>query len=131
MKNVYIASSLNNKDRFRQLRNQLIERGINITYDWTSHGFVDDESELINIALAEVKGVGDSDCVLMITPARKGSHFEFGYAYAKNIPVVILIEEKDYVPVSFHYLVDENGPIVFKTCDSSKAIEKVIELSSK
>jgi len=131
MKNVYIASSLNNKDRVRQLRDQLTKRGITITYDWTLHGFCDDESELINIALAEIKGVDDSDCILMVTPARKGSHFEFGYAYAKNIPVVILMEEEDYVPTSFHYLTDENDPIVFKTCDSFEAIEKVIELSSK
>jgi len=128
--NVYVASSLNNKDRVRQLISQLTDLGVNITYDWTLHGFVDDEDKLMNIALSEAKGVDDADCVLMVTPARKGSHFEFGYAYAKNIPIVILIEEEDYVPVSFHYLANEDDPIVFKTYGSSEAIKKVIELSS-
>jgi len=104
MKSLYIASSLLNKERVQSIRNKFLNRGISISYDWTTHGFVEDLSELPNIAEKELHGVLNADCILMVLPARNGSHFEFGYAIAMQKPVVILNDQDDYVPTSFHFL---------------------------
>ena len=120
---VYIASSLNNAERVVEIRDILISRGINITYDWTSHGYSDHIEELKTIAKCEYDGVVSATCVLLVLPARIGSHFEFGVAYAKGIPVVILDESDDEREVSFYYL-----PLIYKYSDAQSAINKVIEV---
>ncbi len=119
--NVYIASSLENAERIIKIRNILNERGINITYDWTCHGYVDDPAKLREIAKSEYNGVINAACVLLVLPARIGSHFEFGVAYAKGIPVVILDEAHDKRELAFYYL-----PSLYKCDTLEDAINKVI-----
>jgi nucleoside 2-deoxyribosyltransferase len=124
MKSLYIASSLLNKERVQSIRDKLLSRGISISYDWTAHGFVDDLNELPNIAEKELNGVREASCILMILPARNGSHFEFGYAIALNKPVIILNDQDDYVPTSFHFLDSEEYNVYIKK-DEDGAIDFV------
>jgi nucleoside 2-deoxyribosyltransferase len=98
---IYIASSLYNAEKVQQVRDLLVARGVQVTYDWTIHGFVQDET-LSEIAANELGGVLDAECVLAIMPGRNGCHFEMGAAFARRIPIVLLIENHDHVWTSFH-----------------------------
>jgi hypothetical protein len=120
---LYIASSLNNVERIKQLRDEFVSAGIHITYDWTSHGYVTDEEALAQIAVNEYNGVKSAACLLMVLPARIGSHFEFGVAYSSGIPVVILEEEKSERMLAFYKL-----PSVYITDNKDDAFQRVIEV---
>jgi len=90
---VYLATSLHNSARAQALIRKLSGLGINITYDWTQHGQVHTEEELLAYGLAEERGVQQADLLLFVTPARNGSHIEFGIARALGKPIVMLMEE--------------------------------------
>jgi len=127
MRSLYIASSLLNKERVQSIRNKFLDRGIPISYDWTAHGFVEDTSELPNIAEKELDGVRQADCLLMVLPARNGSHFEFGYAVAQDKSIVILNDQDDYVPTSFHFLDSEKYNIHIKK-NENDAIDFIVDI---
>jgi len=127
MRSLYIASSLLNKERVQSIRNYFLDKGIPISYDWTAHGFVEDLDELPNIAEKELDGVRQADCILMILPARNGSHFEIGYAMAQNKPIVILNDQDDYVPTSFHFL-DSKKYNIHVRKNEDDAIDLVINI---
>lgn len=127
MRSLYIASSLLNKERVQSIRDKFLNKGISISYDWTAHGFVEDLDELPNIAEKELDGVREASCILMVLPARNGSHFEFGYAIALNKPVIILNDQDDYVPTSFHFLDSEKYNIHIKK-NEDDAIDFVINI---
>ena len=101
---IYVASSLDNASRVKEIILELEKYGYNITYDWTKHGRVTDEKELIKIAQGEYRGVKDCDVFLMVHPARFGSHFEFGAAYALNKRIIILEETQIPELKSFYFL---------------------------
>lgn len=104
-RSIYIASSLLNKGRVCELRDKLQARGIGLTYDWTAHGFVSDPDSLAQIAMHEAEGVVAAKCVLMVLPARLGTHFEMGLAWALKKPVVMLMEDAaNHTWTSFHKL---------------------------
>jgi nucleoside 2-deoxyribosyltransferase len=127
MRSLYIASSLLNKERVQSIRDKFLNRNIPISYDWTIHGFVEDLNILPKIAEEELDGVKQADCVLMILPARNGSHFEFGYAVALNKPVVILNDQDDYIPTSFHFLDSKKYNVYIKN-NEDEAIDFAINI---
>ena len=75
-----------------------------ITYDWTDHGQVTDIESLAAVGLKEFNGVVDADMLIMIMPARKGSHVEFGVALALGKPIIIITGDQDFEHKSFYYL---------------------------
>lgn len=96
---IYIASSLFNIERVQQLRDMFIEQGMEISYDWTTHGKLEDLSKLKEAGINETRGVVECDILFMVFPARNGSHVELGIAIALNKPVVILAEQQiEYKP---------------------------------
>ena len=101
---IYIASSLDNGNRVKELNKILTEAGHSITYDWTTHGRVEDHTELVKIAEGEYNGVRDCDVFLMVLPARLGSHFEFGAAFALSKRIIILEEVDIEEMKSFYFL---------------------------
>lgn len=126
-RSVYIASSLLNKERVQSLRDRLRGLDINITYDWTTHGLVQDRSLLPGIARQELDGVLAADCILLVMPARMGSHFEAGAAYAAGKPIVMLLEdEATHTWVSFHLL-----PGITKCSNEDEAIAAVLDILSQ
>jgi nucleoside 2-deoxyribosyltransferase len=103
IKQVYVGSSLHNGERARQLMDRLEQEGIQITYDWTTHGQVYSEEELTKLGALEEKGVLDCDVFLLVLPGRNGTHFEFGLAHGKGKHIVML-EEVEVEQKTFYYL---------------------------
>lgn len=121
---LYIASSLRNKERVLAIRDKFLAVGVGLTYDWAGlHGEVHDTAALVNIALAELEGVKAAKCVLVVTPGRLGTYFEFGVAYALEKPIVLLFEEPPPFPVSFH-----NLPNVRTHTEFERAFNDVLDL---
>lgn len=101
---IYISTSLYNASRVGELAARLQAYGVNLTYDWTKHGKVDSEAELIACGLNEQRGIKDADVFLFITPARNGSHTELGLAIAYEKPIVMLQEDATQEQQPFYFL---------------------------
>jgi nucleoside 2-deoxyribosyltransferase len=83
---------------------------------------ITDVDQLPDIAGKEAIGVAQADCVLLVTPARLGSHFEAGIAFARGIPIVMLIEDQaTHTWVSFHL-----RPELIKCYTEDEAIATVL-----
>ncbi len=96
----YIATSLTNAKSHNIVRDALCALGHEITYDWTSHGSVQQISvaRLNEIAHLEVQGVLDADFVLVLLPGGKGTHTELGLAVAAKKRILIYADS--HVPFS-------------------------------
>jgi hypothetical protein len=110
---VYVASSLHNYVRVRQLQQRFREAGHEITFDWTPYGealglTTPTDEEIGLIGLAEEEGVHNCDLLFMVHPARNGSHVEFGIARTAGKPIVCL-EEMSVERKSFYYMPDVIG----------------------
>ncbi|WP_342566653.1 nucleoside 2-deoxyribosyltransferase [Psychrobacillus sp. FSL K6-4046] len=80
MVNFYIASSFQNVQQVRELAELLRDKGWKHTYDWTKHHKADSLDCLSEIGKKEMKAVGESDILIVLLPAGKGSHIEMGIA---------------------------------------------------
>ena len=94
---VYVATSLHNADVAKQVIQKFRDNNVEITYDWTTHGKITDESLLKEYGEAEAKGVFDADLLFMIQPARTGAHVEMGIAIGmnmmgRNIPIILVLD---------------------------------------
>ncbi len=97
MLEIYIISSLHNYKRVLQLQTKLSYHHIGVAYNWACHaedainGTQDKSHYNLNrIAKEEIKGVSRADIILLVMPARLGSHFELGIAYQLQKPIVYL-----------------------------------------
>jgi len=139
-KQIYIASSLKNYQRVLDLRNELSEYGISLTYDWAeeykknfekaAETGIPVKEDLKEIAKKEYQAVLDCHLLFFVTPVGRGGHFELGVAYAKNKPVVLLHDPLPFVGAS-------NDTIAFYTLPEiecfnirKKAIERILEVVS-
>lgn len=110
-KKIYIASGLKNYNRVLELRDRFIKYGITLTYDWAEVYKKHIESEfssgqqenLEEIAMKEYQAVLDCDLFFMLYPAGRGGHFEFGVAFTKVKPIIIL-HDSHYDPIAFNKL---------------------------
>jgi nucleoside 2-deoxyribosyltransferase len=115
MGRVYVGTSLLNAVRAQQIIARFREAGVAVTYDWTTHNQVYDDSDLVIVGQLEEEGVRTCDLFFMIQPARNGTHCEFGMARAWGKPVVIL-EEVIVEKKTFYY---RPGVYRFKTEDEA------------
>lgn len=128
---VYIASTLSNAERVAKLRDRLQNLGIEITYDWTSHGMVLEPGDLDEIAAQELQGVIDADHLFVVLPGGKGTHVELGAMIAMHLdkyefPITILHDVVDTpFPTSFHYLRTSAGIPIYRTGSEDDAIERL------
>lgn len=122
---VYIVSSLLNADRVRSIRDKLKPFGVEVSYDWTTHGQIYDEDGKEAAALGELGGIDDAGCILVIFPCRCGSHFEMGYALNKK-PIIILNDVGVPYDVSFHSLRQ-----LIKCTAEEEAISRVLDVLKK
>ena len=90
---VYIASTLSNAPRVRELRDKLAELGISLTYDWSLHCRVSDPAILKEIAIGELRGIIKASVLLLVAPGKLGTHFEYGVAFGAQKPVVFLADQ--------------------------------------
>lgn len=125
MTKIYVASSLYNKTNVKALYKYLAYLQCSITYDWTTHGGVNDEVSLKEIGLKEYQGVVDCDVLVMLMPARLGSHVELGIALALCKPIVIITDGEDFEKKSFYFLDHVN---IIRDIDALKgALDKITE----
>jgi len=148
-KTVYLASTLANWARVREIKKILEDNGITITMDWTLWGeqiFSDscdtkpdfDPDVLGEKAEEEFSGVTEAEYLLIILPGGKGTHFEFGAFYMKHwqlrpphipearqpewkAPITILDEENAKIPTSFHHMKGIN-----RTTSEQEAVNNVL-----
>lgn len=125
---IYIASTLSNAPRVRQLRDKLKTHGISLTYDWTGHYggnlYVPDDQPIEKRATAEreLLGVARAKAILVVMPGGRGTHFEFGAGYILKKPIVILTDQHTGDTPAFHFL--DN---IVKATTEEEAIRTVIE----
>jgi hypothetical protein len=84
LKKFYVASSFKNIDAVKYVSKQLINRGYSQTYDWTENERAVTFEELTEIGHKEKNAVLAADFIIVLMPAGKGSHIEFGIALGQG-----------------------------------------------
>lgn len=94
---VYIATKLENHAQHNELRDLLVERGIDLSYDWTAHGPVWERGEecIRTVANLEARGVLKADLCIVLWPGGRGTHVEMGIAIGAGVPVLFYSPEPD------------------------------------
>lgn len=95
MKKFYIASSFQNKDLVRHVSMRLVDKGFIHTYDWTKNDRASTIEELMEIGLQEKDAVLEADFIIVLLPAGKGSHIEFGIALGQGKPIYLYSPNDD------------------------------------
>ena len=95
----YIASSTKNLEMAAALAGVLRSRGHEQTYDWTQHGDIREEGELMmsEVAFNELRAVRDAEMLIVLLPGGGGTHTELGVGIAtrNNKRIVIWSESGD------------------------------------
>ena len=76
----YVASSFSNIETVRLVSEKLKTMGFIHTYDWTQHERSSTINQLSEIGRKEKEAIIEADFLIVILPAGKGSHIEFGIA---------------------------------------------------
>lgn len=97
----YIATSISRANEHNIVRDYLLDRGFQLTYDWTTHGSVKctTRENLRTVAENEFNGVKEADFLIVLLPGGHGTHVELGAALAYNKRVILhSMEEKYFMP---------------------------------
>ncbi len=92
----YIASSFINIDKVREVSNLLKDKGFVQTYDWTQNDRAASLTDLKEIGEKELSAVLRADFLIILLPAGKGSHIEFGIGLGQG-KKIYLFSENDYI----------------------------------
>ncbi len=129
MTKFYIATSLQRVPAHNLIRDALVAKGWEITYDWTVHGSVKKISHecLRDVGIKMSKGVCDADVVVVLLPGGKGTHTELGMALGADKRVIIHTEDARFFSlcddtVAFYHL-----PKVSQLVCSLEAAAEAIE----
>jgi len=130
MRKFYVASSFKNVDTVRYVSQKLKDVGYIHTYDWTQNGRALTFEALRSIGEQEKSAVKDSDFVIVILPAGKGSHIEMGMALGFGKKIFLYSPNKainDFETTSTFYHLSE-----VEQCFGSieDLLAKVTELTS-
>lgn len=95
----YIGSGLKNFNKVNELSKKLIDIGWEHTFNWAAHGSVENETvdDLANISVIEQNAIVDSDVVIILLPAGRGTHVELGMSIVLEKNVFLLSADgKDF-----------------------------------
>ncbi|WP_409253832.1 nucleoside 2-deoxyribosyltransferase [Bacillus sp. SCS-153A] len=126
----YVASSFKNIQQVRYVSDQLKRRGFSQTYDWTQNQRAATIEDLEQIGRAEKQAVMESDIVVILLPAGKGSHIEMGIALGLNKKIFLYSpndEVNDLAETSTFY----HLPSVEKCFGSLDDLLKVITFTTR
>ncbi|MCJ7841662.1 nucleoside 2-deoxyribosyltransferase [Lederbergia sp. NSJ-179] len=84
MRKFYVASSFKNKDTVRYVSQYLKDKGFIHTYDWTQNERASTFEDLKKIGHQERDAILESNFIIVILPAGKGSHIELGIALGQG-----------------------------------------------
>ncbi len=92
----YIGSGFKNVDRVRDLSNELKKLGWIHTYNWAEVEVGSEtREELVTYSRLELAAIEDSDIVIIILPAGRGTHIEMGYAMALGKRIVLYTSDEE------------------------------------
>lgn len=91
----YIASSRINKEKVRYVSKKLKEEGFIQSFDWTQNENIATLEELADIGQKETNAVLESDFIIVLLPAGKGSHTELGIAIGNRKKVFLYSPDKE------------------------------------
>lgn len=95
MKRFYIASTLNNKENVQIVSERLKQEDFIHTYDWTQNKHLTSLDQLREVGMKELEAVKNSDFVVVLLPAGKGSHVELGIAIGNGIKTYLYSENNE------------------------------------
>ncbi len=125
----YIGSGFKNCELVNYYSKKLEKNGWKHTYNWTKN-FSGDETieDLIKYSKLEQQGIIDSDVIIILLPAGRGTHIELGMALALNKKIFLCsaTEEEFSIEntVNFYQLPN----IVRLVGTSDKNIKEIIKL---
>lgn len=104
----YIGTSFKNVDLMNKVADKLKQHGWTHTYNWAEEATGEETIEdLIKFSVLERKAIEESDAVIILLPAGRGTHVELGMALALNKQVYLWQESgKEFEPedtVNFYY----------------------------
>ena len=92
----YIGSGMKNCKLVNYYSKILEENGWEHTYNWAKNINGDETIEdLIEYSKLEQSGIIDSDVVIILLPAGRGTHIELGMALASNKKIFLCSETKE------------------------------------
>ena len=92
----YIGSGMKNCELVNYYSKKLEEKGWKHTYNWAKNINGDETiKDLIEYSKLEQQGIIDSDVVIILLPAGRGTHIELGMALALNKKVFLCSETKE------------------------------------
>lgn len=95
MSKFYIASSFMNIVKVRQVSGHLKDKGFIHTYDWTQNERAATLEVLKVIGEKELSAIVEADFLIVMLPAGKGSHIEFGIALGQGKKIYLFSENHD------------------------------------
>ena len=128
----YIGSGFKNCDLVNYYAKKMEEYGWKHTYNWTSNMSKDVTKEnLIEYAKLEKQAISDSDIVVILLPAGRGTHVELGMAIALNKRIFLCSSTSEEFSmqntVNFYQL--PNIEKIFGTPDEN--LEEILKIVSK
>lgn len=92
----YIGSGFKNCELVNYYSKKLEENGWKNTYNWTKNINKDITIEdLKEISKLEQRGISDSDIVIILLPAGRGTHIELGMSIALNKKIFLCTSNKE------------------------------------
>lgn len=79
----------------RSVSKRIAENGFIHTYDWTRNERASTIGDLKEIGLREKDAVMDADFIIVLLPAGKGSHIEFGIALGQGKKIYLYSPNDD------------------------------------
>ncbi len=92
----YIASSFKNIESVRYVGKKLIKKGYTLTYDWTKNARASTLDDLKAIGQKEKDAITESDFIIILLPAGKGSHIEMGIALGCNKQIFLYSPNEEF-----------------------------------
>lgn len=91
----YIASSFENKDAVKYVSTKLKNKGFIHTYDWTKNDRASTLEDLREVGQKEKSAVLEADILVVLLPAGKGSHIEFGIALGQGKKIFLYSQNEE------------------------------------
>ena len=94
--NFYVGSGMKNWELVNYYSKKLEEKGWKHTYNWAKNINGNETiKDLIEYSKLEQQGIIDSDVVIILLPAGRGTHIELGMALALNKKIFLCSETKE------------------------------------
>lgn len=104
----YVGSGFKNSDLVNQISEKLVQNGWEHTYNWTK-AIKEKETleDLVEVSILEQNAIKESDVVIILLPAGRGTHVEIGMALALDKEIYLCSKEEETFSVedtvNFYY----------------------------